>query len=496
MRRRLPVCIGLLFGILGLFDAVPPEIGAADEKDQAIFHFADEAAARDWTPVKLPEVEKDQPAPRVEIVAASRPPDDAGPAGKSLKITFDGGDWPTIGTSKLLVQGDWKQFQTIKADLTVDRPSVAYFRIYQGKADGTVPQPRWEKTMHLLPGRNEATLLIRQGIGAMAPAKGDVSSFIIGMFQPEKGQTLLVSNVRLSTDWPAPKVLGWYSPYNHDGYSTAVARETARTGVLTKFKVLGADMEVADLPDLARRLKDKWAKPEAKTMDEVEAGFKSEFDRLKKDHPRAVLAILRDGEKGWNPADPEQAYSGWKCVYVNCHGPSGPNRARENTPAPAETVEVFMRHRSVILRADLSSLPKDAHVLAARLAVTRAGAADLKAPEKPNMWVTEPCNREWDETAANCYYYAKGRHWKGVSGLYYGADPDFRPFFLSHGPAGGGAVSVWDFTEALKFWQDGKQPNYGFFLHGDANDYMRMYTPTAKENKQRPVILVIYEPKP
>ena len=59
--------------------------------------------------------------------------------------------------------------------------------------------------------------------GSLDPGNGDVTSFVVGMFRPEKGQTLLVGNVRLSPDWPPPKVLGWYSPYNHDGYSAAVA---------------------------------------------------------------------------------------------------------------------------------------------------------------------------------------------------------------------------------------------------------------------------------
>ena len=68
--------------------------------------------------------------------------------------------------------------------------------------------------------------------------------------------------------------------------------------------------------------------------------------------------------------------------------------------------------------------------------------------------------------------------------------------FLTHGPAGGGAVSVWDFGEAVKFWLDGKHANHGFFLHGDSNDYMRMNTPRAKDLKQRPALMVIYEPKP
>jgi hypothetical protein len=96
-------------------------------------------------------------------------------------------------------------------------------------------------------------------------------------------------------------------------------------------------------------------------------------------------------------------------------------------------------------------------------------------PAKANLWVAEACNRDWDEASANCY----------------GKDPDFWPVFLAHGPAGGGVVSVWDFTGAVKFWQDGKRPNHGFFLHGDSNDYMRMYTHRAREIKQRPALLLI-----
>jgi hypothetical protein len=488
MRHRLATFIGVT--LLCLSQSVPPEGKAADDKDQVLFDFADKAAVKDWAPVKLPEVEKEQPAPKVEIVAAANAKDAA-----SLKITFDGGDWPTVGTTKIPVPGNWKQFQTVKAILTVDRPSLALFRILQGKADDKPQQARWERTMTLLPGRNDVTLLIRHGIGTMDPGKGDVTGFVIGMFRPEKGQTLLVANVRLSPDWPAPKVIGWYSPYNHDGYSAAAARDYLRTGAVPKFKVLGTDLEVDSLPDLAKRLKEKWAKPAPKTIEQVEADFRADFDKIKKDHPRAVLAVLRDGEKGWDPGNADKAYEGWKVVYLNCHGPSGPNRGRENTPTLSDTVEVFMRHRSVLMRTDLASIPKGAKVLAAKLVVTRAGASDLKVPEKPNMWVAEPCNREWDASAANCYFYAKGKHWKGVSGLYYGADPDFWPVFLTHGPAGGGAVSVWDFTEALKFWLDGSRANHGFFLHGDSNDYMRMVTAKAKDIKQRPAVLVIYEPK-
>jgi hypothetical protein len=491
---RLSTVAFCISGIFWLSQAVSPcshavEDKAADDKDQVLFNFAGEAAAKNWTPVKLPEVAEEQPAPTIEIAATKA---DDGSTGKCLKLIFAGGDWPAVGTTTIPVQGNWKPFQTLRAELTVDRHCVAYFRACQGKPADKAEQPRWQKTMNLLPGRNDVTLLLRHGIGALDPDNGDVTSFIIGMFRPEKGQNLLVENVRLSTDWPPPQVLGWYSPYNHDGYSAAAAREYARTGALPKFKVLGTDLEVADVPDLAKRLKEKWVRPEPTTIEQVEESFRAEFDKLKRDHPKAVLAILRQGEKGWNKSDPDKAYEGWRLVYVNCHGPDGPNPGRENTPEPRDSVEVFMRHRSVLMRADLASIPRDAKVLAARLVITRVQAADLKPPEKPNLWVTEPCNRDWDETAANCYF-AKGKPWKGVSGLYYGEDPDFWPVLLSHGPAGGGLVSSWDFTEAVKFWLDGKHANHGFFLHGDSNDYMLMYTPREKEMKRRPAVMVIYE---
>ncbi len=84
-----------------------------------------------------------------------------------------------------------------------------------------------------------------------------------------------------------------------------------------------------------------------------------------------------------------------------------------------------------------------------------------------------------------------------MNGIYYGgADPDFWPIYIAYGPGGGGAVTLLDFTEALKFWRDGKHANHGFFLYGDSNDGMQMRTHRAKNLKERPALLVIYESKP
>ncbi len=187
-------------------------------EDKILFDFAEPSSVHDWAPVKLPELKTDQPAPKIEIVSAGHTASAAPAPGKCLKITFEGGDWPAIATTKIPVEGNWKAYETLKADLTVDHSCVAYFRICQGKPDEKGNQPHWEKTMILLAGRNEVTLTIRHGLGVLDPGRGDLTSFVIGMFQPEKGQSLRVGNVRLSPDWPPPHVtdsfLAWYSPYN------------------------------------------------------------------------------------------------------------------------------------------------------------------------------------------------------------------------------------------------------------------------------------------
>ena len=52
---------------------------------------------------------------------------------------------------------------------------------------------------------------------------------------------------------------------------------------------------------------------------------------------------------------------------------------------------------------------------------------------------------------------------------------------------------MWDFTEAVKFWADGKHANHGFMLHGDSKDWFRAYFREAEKVKDRPALLVAYE---
>jgi hypothetical protein len=56
-------------------------------------------------------------------------------------------------------------------------------------------------------------------------------------------------------------------------------------------------------------------------------------------------------------------------------------------------------------------------------------------------------------------------------------------------------VNSWDFAEAVRFWTSGKHANHGFMLHGDSKDYMIAHTREATIIKDRPAVLVIYEPK-
>jgi hypothetical protein len=78
--------------------------------------------------------------------------------------------------------------------------------------------------------------------------------------------------------------------------------------------------------------------------------------------------------------------------------------------------------------------------------------------------------------------------------MHWGDDPDFRPIFLAYGP-GGVKACVWDFTEAVRYWTDGKHSNHGFMLHGDSHDYLSGHSREAKALKDRPAVLVVYEPK-
>jgi hypothetical protein len=442
----------------------------AQPREMVLFDFEEQSALATWSNLDLADAKQKEPPVKIELST-----DHATHGKQSLKLTFAGGRWPTVTTAQ--VPGDWMPFWTFKADVTAGRHCVVGFTALQEKSqrgggwDATVS--RWTKTEFLKPGQNTVSGIIHDSNNYSINEKnGKVVRFEIFMYNPHEGDTLYVDDIRLSP-----------------------AREEPARAV-TRFAVLGTDLEVSGVKELGQRLKDRWTKPEARTLEQVEGEFKAMYAELRKQHPAAVLVVFRDGDKGFDPTAPDKMYAGWKDAYWSSHGPDGMTVERSTNIGRESGHEIFMRHRSPLMQVDLGSIPRGATILAARLIIIRDHDQPVKEhnPQQPNMWVVEPCNRPWEEYEVNAYEYARDRFWKAIGGMYYGDDPDFLPVYLAHGPSQG-KVNYWDFTDAVRFWTDGKHENHGFMLHGDAGDWFaRADSREAKEIKDRPAVWVIYEP--
>jgi len=446
--------------------------------ERMLFDFEEPDAAAAWTLTTLPELK--EPSPPVAVEVSN---ENATSGRQSLKLTFEGGAWPAVVTKRIPVPGTWKEYQSIRADVTVTSPCLIGFSVAQERSFADKGK-WWNRTCFLARGRNEIVTILHDNSYSIPPEMGNVVSFAICMYKPGKGDVLYVDNVRVSTEWPEPKhtALNSFSPMCMNGFSVHVYRDFLARRRVSEFAIAGTDKVVKDVFDLGKQLESRWKAPERATGEAVRSSFESLYADVKKERPKAVLAVFRDGEAG---------YEGWRDTWLNSHGPDGPVKDRMTSHGKKEVIEVFMRHRSLAAKVDLSAIPTGSRILAARLVLTRV---EDKAADKPNVFVVEPCNRPWDEEGAHCYEYAPGKLWKSVSGTFYGGDdPDFWPLYLAHGPAGLG-VSVWDFTEAVGYWTDGKRPNHGFFIYGDSREYLRVYTREAKEGKNRPVVFVIYEP--
>jgi len=459
----------------------PPPVRVVPEA--VLFDFESAADAKEWTPRTMPEYADPGPAPTVSISK------EHATSGKhSLKLTYTGGIWPMIGTDHLIVPGTWGEYETLKLEVTADRPALVAFRGLQEKSklDGTdwdSIMSRWNQVAYLKAGLNHIQVPIRGTWDPMNDNLGNVKTIMILLHSPASGQTIYVDNVRLSAD-----------------------KMPAAT---TKFRVRvpGTDPQVSGIAELYNKAPNVAPASEPKTAPQLEAEFRAQYAELKKTHPQALLAIFRQGAPGFDPGRPNLAYTGWKNCYLNSHGPFGPNPALLETSGEREPIEVFMRHRSQLHEVDLSSIPTGSRILAARFVLSLVDLRyDMKewTINRPNMWVAEPCNRPWVEKEVNGYEYAKGKYWQRPGGVYYGEDADFLPIYLAHGPANGklqpdpkqSTAVWWDFTEGVRFWTDGKHANHGFMFHGGGGEpplYMVAHTTRAAEVELRPVLMVVYE---
>lgn len=430
-------------------------------REKVLFDFESPDDLRNWSSLKLPATKDAEPAVTIESDKRH-----ATSGRHSLKLTFAGGVWPTVTTA--LAPADWSAYPTLEADVTVSRECLVGFSVLQEKSirggDWEQVISRWTKTVFLKPGTNHVVASLRQPNDYSVHSRwGKVVRFEVFLYRPNKGESIWVDNVRLTATPIKPKAA-------------------------TRFTVASTDWEVEGQSSanaviaLGKKLKKDWRPAKARTVEEVEADMARRHAELKKKHPKAVLAVLRDG---------------WQDAYFNSHGPDTAFAARAENRGGSATHEVFMRHRSPLMRVDLSSIPKGSNILAAELLIIRAVPKyiDDRDPErKPTMWVVEPCLRPWKEMEVNAFEYARGKFWKDVGGMHWGDDPDFGTTFLAYGP-GQGKVNTWDFTEAVRYWTNGKHANHGFMLHGDSHDYMIAHTREAKNAKDRPAVLVIYEPE-
>jgi len=169
---------------------------AAPSPDLVLFDFEDPAGLSDWSNLALDDPKAEEPPVKIALST------EHATAGKrSLKLTFAGGRWPTITTTK--VPEDWMPYHTFHADVTVDRHCLVAFAVLQEKSsrargwDGSVS--RWVKTALLKPGRNHVSAPIHPPNDYSVSAKlGKVVRFEIFLYTPHACESIFVDDIRLS----------------------------------------------------------------------------------------------------------------------------------------------------------------------------------------------------------------------------------------------------------------------------------------------------------
>src|SRR6185503_7481998 len=119
-------------------------VAAAEESASAILYdFEAKDSLEGWENLVLPQSKEREPAVKMEQVS-----DHATSGKQCLKLTFAGGNWPTVTTTK--VDDAWLRYQTFHADVFAARPCLVGFTVFQEKSErGEGWEPlisRWTKT--------------------------------------------------------------------------------------------------------------------------------------------------------------------------------------------------------------------------------------------------------------------------------------------------------------------------------------------------------------
>jgi len=365
---------------------------AAAEK--VLFEFKHGADLKAWSqflPDNLKVPGAKEPPVKIELSG-----ENAASGKRCLKLTFSGGKYPTVATHSPLE--DWTVYNSFKADVTASRTCLLAFRVVR---EDDKEHRGWVKLALLHQGRNAVVDVAPtpRGLDNGRPLKGP-TQFEIIMYAPREGEAIFVDNLRVSTEVPDTAT----PPHGEHVTPGDKARFYPKLG---KIPVLGLGIEVQSAGEFGKQMMEHWVRPADKTVEQVEAEFRALYDGLKKEHPRAVMAIFRNAQKGFDPAAPEKEYAGWESTGISAHGPNAVLLESLHSVAGSERMEVCFRGRPVMLRADFSSIPQGSRILAARLLLVRASPLPKDWDAVRNLFVAEFCNRPWKETEVNTFEYEK-----------------------------------------------------------------------------------------
>src|SRR6185436_3840870 len=169
-----------------------------------LYDFEAKDALAGWENLVLEQSKEQEPAVKLEQVA------EYATSGKqSLKLTFSGGNWPTVTTTK--VDDAWLRYQTFHADVFAARPCLVGFTVFQEKSErGEGWEPlisRWTKTALLQKGAKHITAALPQPNDYAIHAKwGKVVRFEIFMYAPHAGESIYIDKISLSSEKLPPSV--------------------------------------------------------------------------------------------------------------------------------------------------------------------------------------------------------------------------------------------------------------------------------------------------
>jgi hypothetical protein len=204
-----------------------------DAGDRILFDFERPEDMDRWSQLQIADpAAADRRLQKEPPVKWERSTENATSGSHSLKLTFEGGRWPTITTP--LQPEDWTAYQRLSADVTVTRPCLVGLTVLQEKSsrkEGWEPVvSRWTKTIFAQPGRNALSEpLHRNDWQAIMPKLGPVVRFEIFLYAPHPGESIWIDNIRLSP------------------------RKEKEPESKREFRVLGTDWTVSGVAELGKK---------------------------------------------------------------------------------------------------------------------------------------------------------------------------------------------------------------------------------------------------